>query len=240
MNWGLLKNKNCFITGATGGIGRELAKILAGKNCNLFLTGRNEKKLNQLKKELETDNEVKVGYQPGDLTNLEDIKKIIKKTREIFDSIDILINSAGIFISKSIQQSTIEDFENCFNVNIRAAFLFCKEFSQDMTRNKWGRIVNVGSSSSYEGFKNGSIYCASKHSILGLSRALNNELKDNNVRTYCVSPGSTKTDMGRLSNDQDFNTFLDPKEVAEFITFLILFDKEMIIDETRLSRMILK
>ena len=73
-----------------------------------------------------------------------------------------------------------------------------------------------------------------------MSRALHSELKEYNIRVLCVSPASTKTDMGKLSKDQDFNTFLDPKEVAEFIVFLIPFDSEMIVEETRLNRMILK
>lgn len=123
---------------------------------------------------------------------------------------------------------------------MRAPFLLCREFSKDMINKKWGRIVNLGSSSSYSGFKNGSIYCASKHAILGFSRAIHTELKENGVRTFCISPGSTKTKMARKSIDQNFDTFLDPREVAEFIVYVLTFDKEMISDEIRLNRMIVQ
>ena len=193
MNKKILENKNCLITGSTGGLGVEIAKELANRKCNLFLTGKNIKKLTQLKTQLNSStNNLKIEIESGDLNKLEDIYKIIKKVRTIFKSIDVLINCAGIFISKSVHESTLEEFDRVFNVNIRAPFLFCKEFSQDMLTKKWGRIINIGSSSSYSGFKNGSIYSSSKHAILGLSRSLHYELKEHNVRTFCVSPGSIK------------------------------------------------
>jgi NADP-dependent 3-hydroxy acid dehydrogenase YdfG len=106
-----------------------------------------------------------------------------------------------------------------------------------MVQQKWGRIVNLGSSSSYTGFKNGSIYCTTKHAILGLSRSLHAELKEDNVRCYCISPSSTRTDMGKISSDQNFETFLDPSDVAESIKFVISFDVNLVIDEIRLNRM---
>ena len=90
----------------------------------------------------------------------------------------------------------IDDFDKCFDINIKSAFILCKEFSQEMVSKKWGRIVNIGSSGAYNGRKKTIIYRATKHALLGLSRSLHNELKEYNVRTYCVSPGPIKTSMG--------------------------------------------
>ncbi len=233
-----LENKKCLITGATGGIGKEISKLLIDNGCDVFITGRNKNKLEKLQEELNSKN--KIGFESGDLTKKEDIQRIIKKIRTSFGEIDILINCAGIFFIEPLSTSKIEDFENCLKISVIAPFIFSKEFSQEMIRKKWGRIINIGSSSSYSGFKNGSIYCSSKHSILGLSRALHQELKENNVRVLCISPGSTQTDMGKLSTDQDFSTFLKPKEVAEYIIFAMKFDNELIIDESRLNRITLK
>ena len=241
METSCLKNKNCLITGATGGIGKEVSIQLADQSCNLFLTGRNKKKLESLKKLLIKNNpDINIEYKEGDLTRLSDIKNIVTNAKHHFGNIDILINCAGIFMIKSIGKSTVEDFDKSINLNVRAPFILSREFSKDMVSKKWGRIVLIGSSSSYSGFENGSVYCASKHSILGLSRALNIELKKKNVRVLCISPSSTKTDMGKISTDQDFNTFLNPKEVAEYVIFVLSFDNEMSIDESRLNRMIMK
>ena len=234
-----LENKNCFISGASGGLGEEIAKELASQKCNLFLTGRDGEKLSRIKENIKKsiNDKIKVEYEIGDLNNFEDIKKIITTSRKTFDNFDILINSSGIFLNKSIQDSSLEEFEKIFNVNIRAPFIFCKEFSADMIKNKWGRIINIGSSSSYSGFKNGSIYCSSKHAVLGLSRTLHDELKSENVRTFCISPGSIKTEMGKMTKDQNFETFLDPKEIAKYLVFIISCGKELISEEIRLNRM---
>ena len=131
----------------------------------------------------------------------------------------------------------MDDFEKSFNVNVRAPFIFSKEFSKDMIRKKWGRIINIGSSSSYSGFKDTSIYCSSKHAILGLSRSLHSELKSKNVRTIAISPGSIQTLMGKKVKNQKFEEFIDPVEIAEILVTCLSLDKNMVIDEIRLNRM---
>jgi len=230
-------NKNCFISGATGGLGTEIAKVLLSNGCNLFLTAKSRQKLIRLKQVLEEHNETsQIYFCEGNLSKLKDISRIITQAKNKLGTIDILINSAGIFLSKPIVQTSLDEYEKVFDTNIRAPFLFCKEFSKYMMKKKWGRIVNIGSSSSYQGFKNGSVYCSSKHSLLGLSRTLHTELKEYGIRTFCISPGSIKTRMGKLSKDQDFDTFLDPVEVAKYIEFIISFDKELVSEEIRLNR----
>jgi len=193
----------------------------------------------KLKKEIKKD-DIIVEIESVDLTNEKQIDKSIKKIRKTFGKIDILINTSGLFLIKSIDKTTIEEFEESFKINVRAPFIFSKEFSKDMKKSKWGRIVNIGSSSAYNGFKNSTAYCSSKHALLGFSRALFSELKEDNVRVYSISPGSTQTKMGKLSKDQKFETFLKPKEIAEYVEFVISFDKQLISEEIRLNRMEIK
>ena len=227
--------KNCLIIGASGGIGNAITKKLAEQNFNLFLIGKNENKLLKLKKEVENEN-IDVKIESVDLTNEKQIERSIKKIRKTFGKIDILINTPGSFLIKSIEKTSIEEFDEIFKINVRAPFIFSKEFSKDMKKSKWGRIVNIGSSSAYNGFKNSTAYCSSKHALLGFSRALFSELKENNVRVYSISPGSTQTKMGKLSKDQKFETFLKPKEIADYVEFVISFDNQLITEEIRLNR----
>ena len=241
MNENILEKKNCLITGATGGLGKEIAIELAKKNCNLFLTSI-EENLEELKQELEKlNNGILIKYQHSDLRKAEDVDNLIRKIREEFTSINILINCAGENHRKPLSESTLDEFDSCMNLNVRAPFILCKEFSKDMTEKKWGRIVNIASSSAHNGFKNAAIYCSSKHALLGLSRALFAELKDSNVRTFCVSPGSMKTRMAKedegLLAEHDYNTFMEPSEVAEFVTKIISYDNEMVSQEISLSRL---
>ena len=232
----MVVKKNCLIVGASGGIGNEITKKIAEQNYNLFLIGKNKSKLLKLKKEIKKD-DIIVEIESVDLTNEKQIDKSIKKIRKTFGKIDILINTPGSFLIKSIEKTSIEEFDEIFKINVRAPFIFSKEFSKDMKKSKWGRIVNIGSSSAYNGFKNSIVYCSSKHALLGFSRALFSELKENNIRVYSISPGSTQTKMGRLSKNQKFETFLKPEEIAEYVEFVISFDKQLISEEIRLNRM---
>jgi short-subunit dehydrogenase len=239
MNNLVLKNKNCFITGATGGLGKEIAKALAKYDCNLFLTSNDnvntEHFLNEIK---EINSTIKIIFEKGDLTNDEFLGNIIQKSKELGE-IDILVNSAGIFPLKSILDSSMKDFDKCFQINVRVPFRLIKEFSKNMMKKKWGRIINIGSSSAYIGVKDSSIYCSTKHALLGLSRSTFNELKEFNIRTFCISPGSMKTEMGKMSGEitnQNYDTFIDPKEVADYISTIISYDNEMISEEIRINR----
>jgi len=237
-----LKNKNCLLTGATGGLGKELAIHFAESGCNLFLTSRSNEKLGKLQNELKSlFPNLQIHFGAFDISVHNEIEKLIKSVRSAFTSTDILVNCAGIFPVKLLQESTINDFDKCFNVNIRAPFILCKEFSQDMVNKKWGRIVNIASSGAYNGRKKTSIYRSTKHALLGFSRSIHSELKEHNVRTFCISPGPIKTPMGNEiikyeNQNENFESFMNPTEIAEFITHIISYDSEMISEEVRLSR----
>ena len=211
-----LKNKKVLITGATGGIGNSLVKKFYDEKSEIIASGTNEEKLQNLKKEIESSTpDIKIYYFAADISENGEIDKLIQEVREKISSIDILVNCAGIFPVKELADYTIDDFDRCFSINVRVPFILCKEFAQDMVKSKWGRIVNIASSSAYKGFRNTSIYCASKHALLGLSRSIHSELKEHNVRTFCVSPGPIKTSMGHEiikkenPNDKMFSNFCD-------------------------------
>jgi len=240
----IFEGKRCIITGATGGLGKQIAKEFAQVGCNLFLTGRSNEKLELLKNELKTENQgIEIFYCSSDLTKIESVTNLIKNIREKFSSIDVLINCAGNFPVKSLSESTIEEYDSCMNLNVRAPFVLSKEFSKDMIKNKWGRIVNIASSGAYNGLKNTSIYRSSKHALLGLTRSLTNELKEFNVRTYCFSPGPMKTEMGKEiinkeNHNERFETFMQTNEIAEFLIFAISFENNLISPEIRVGRII--
>src|SRR3989338_6504796 len=116
MNTSVLNNKNCFLTGATGGLGEQIAVQLAERNCNLFLTATNKKNLENLsKKILAVNNDISVFYEPADLSSLDDIKNLINKSHSAFNTIDVLVNCAGILPIKLISDSTLDDFEKCIS-----------------------------------------------------------------------------------------------------------------------------
>lgn len=221
--------KVALITGASGGLGSAIAKEMSKKGIHVFLTGQNEKKLFSVSKSI---GDTCIGFESVDLKNVKDIVKICNKVKP-----DILVNSAGVFPVKSIEDTTYQEYNDCFDINVRAPFFMTKECIQHMKQRKWGRIINIGSSSAYAGFANTSVYCSSKHALLGMTRSMFNELKNENIRAYCISPGSIKTEMGKNVIGQDFNTFMDPEEISKFILEIIEYNGNMICEEVRLNRM---
>ena len=238
----MLTNKSVFITGASGGLGSRIALEFARKGCNLYLTGQNEERLLSLVKEIRQEAEMckNIFFKTGNLEDSEQLSNIINDAKSKVGEIDILINCAGVFIVKPLGSTSNLDFDNSFNLNVKVPFVLCREFIDSMVKNKWGRIINIGSSSSYNGFKETSVYCASKHALLGLTRSLHDEYSHKNVRVFCFSPGSIKTEMGKKVKNQDFETFISPEEIARYIVFSVSFDKEMVSNEIQLKRMFLQ
>lgn len=242
MRFDIFKNTNVFITGATGGLGREICALLVRYGCNLFMTSTSEDKLIHLKNSLLNNNEdSEIYFGTGRLENTEDVFNLCEQVKQKFDNkIDIIINCAGIFPLQSLSDTALHDYERCMNINVRAPFLFSQQLTHGMRQRKWGRIVNIGSSSSYNGSPDAGIYCISKHALLGLSRSLFQELKKDNVRVYSYSPGSIRTEMGSTDKRQDYSTFLDPQEVAEYILFMMSYNSELISEEVRVNRMVVQ
>jgi len=233
----ILKGKTALITGAYSGLGREISIALAKNGCNLFLVGRTPKKLTDFCEELKSYNyDIEIKSKPVNLRSNITMSYLGTTNTHI----DILINNGGVFPIKNILDSSNEDFDNCFDINVRTPFILSRDLGQKMLDTGWGRIVNIGSSSSYNGSSDTGVYCASKHALLGLSRSLYEEFKNTGVRVFTVSPGSMQTPMGATDTRQDYSTFIDPKEVAEYIVFIISYDKEMISEEIRLNRTIIK
>jgi 3-oxoacyl-[acyl-carrier protein] reductase len=236
VNTEILKGKCAFISGATGGIGGAIALTLAKEGCNLFLTSTND---NRLKKVIDECKKFGVQVESccGDLSIETNIYNIINNVKEKYKGIDILVNAAGIFPYEDLFDIDDKSYTKVMDINFKSAFLFTRIFSKYMTTKKWGRIINIGSSSAYSGFGGTSLYCASKHALLGFSRAIHDELKGFNVRTYYISPSSTKSRMGKATKNQDFETFLDPDDIAKYVIFSISFDSNIMSEEIFLKRM---
>jgi NAD(P)-dependent dehydrogenase (short-subunit alcohol dehydrogenase family) len=232
----VLAGKRCLVTGATGGLGTEITRALSRRGARIFLTGRNPAAVDAGTRAAGHG----AAGAAADLRSPEGITALVAAVRAAFGGIDVLVNNAGVFPVKTLADSSAADYEECFAVNVRAPFLLARAFAPEMAAAGWGRILNIGSSSAYAGFKETSLYCASKHALLGLSRALHDELKSSGVRVLCASPGSVQTPMGRLVKNQDFSTFLDPAEVADIAVDLLARDGLMAVDEIRLNRMTIR
>tara|TARA_R110002020_G_scaffold418402_1_gene627648 strand:+ start:1342 stop:2067 length:726 start_codon:yes stop_codon:yes gene_type:complete len=236
----ILKGKNVLITGATGGLGSSLAAAYYEKGCNLILTARDKNKLNDLKSQLEASSELSgtVVIDKCDFQNVNSVKELSKRIKNSVGRIDVLVNCAGIFTINAIDEVEIEDYQKCIDINLTAPIILIQEFIEEMKKNSWGRIINIASSSAYGAAPNTSVYSATKHALLGLSRSLYKELKPHGIRVICVSPGTIKTPMGKevTKLGQDYDTFMDAEEVSRYIVFNTELNNHMISEEIRLNR----
>lgn len=235
IDYSCLKGKLAFISGATGAIGSEIAISLANAGVNLVISGSNQEGLLKLKNKLPND----VAVIVGDVSQQSEVFRIIDEIL-LLGNIDILVNCAGVFPQKNISELGIDEYNKVMNINLNAPYFLSAALSKNMIKNKWGRIVNIGSASSYAGFKNTIAYCASKHGILGMSLAMHDELKEFGVRVYCISPSSTQGKMGLETKGQDYTTFLDPKEVSDYVLFAIAQDGNAMSQEIFIKRMYLR
>lgn len=235
-----LRGKLALITGSTGGLGTSLAKSFAENGINLLLTSTNIIELKNLQKELNKkfkSIEIEI-IQCNLIDDYLSFLNYFEKGGKFGNSnVDILVNNAALFPVKELIQTSNEEIVQTMWLNSTIPILLTKKFIHNMISNKFGRIINIGSSSSYSGFKDTVTYCSSKHAILGFSRALHQELKNYNLRVYCVSPGSLKTDMGLKVVGQKYETFIDCDELSSLIIDLIKYNKNMIPDEIRVNRM---
>jgi NAD(P)-dependent dehydrogenase (short-subunit alcohol dehydrogenase family) len=216
-------------------LGQANAAELALPGCRIFWPGRSPARLAHPQRAHRARG-LDTHAEAADLAEIANVERLARRAVELMGQVDILVNSAGIFPVAALEESTITDYELCFAVNVRAPFLLMRSLAPAMAQRRWGRIVNIGSSSAYAGFKDTAVYCASKHALLGLSRSLYQEYKERGVRVFCVSPGSIQTEMGRKVRGQIFETFIRPEEVARYLSFMISFDGEMISEEVRLNR----
>ena len=160
----------------------------------------------------------------------------LEKIKNFCPDVNVLINNAGIFPLMDIVNSTIKDYDDCFKVNVKVPFILMNLYMKKMIESKNGIILNILSSSAYNGSKDTGIYCASKHALLGLSRSAFLECRGTGVRVCSISPGSMQTPMGETDKRQDFTTFIETEGVAEFIKHVIVSNKSLVYDEVKINR----
>jgi len=216
-----VKGKNIIITGGSLGIGKETARTLVQKGANVLITGRLESRL------------IKAKHYTGaniiefDISDHENISENAVKCIDILNGrVDVLINNAGIGVRKSINELKIEDFLKVFNVNVFGLALFTKEIVPHMMKESYGTIINIGSTASLKGYKNGSIYSSSKFAVRCLTQCWQAELRPHNIRVCQINPSEVTTAFGNLERvEREYvNNKLTPKEISHSIVSVIEMD----------------
>lgn len=195
--------KIAIVTGASKGIGRQIAKTLAKENIQVIANyNKSEEEILKLKNELEEEN-IQVDIKKADVSKRKEAKELVEYVLSRYGKIDILINNAGISEYKLFTEETDQDWERVINTNLYSAFVMSQEVIPNMIQNKKGCIINISSVWGMVGGALEVIYSVSKAGMDGLTKALAKELGPSNIRVNSIAPGIIKTSMNsNLSKEE--------------------------------------
>lgn len=222
-------NKIALVTGATSGIGKATAKILAQNNYNVIITGRRDDRLGKLAVEIIEKLGADCYPLCFDIRNQEETEDAFYSLPEEWQQIDLLVNNAGLAAGlEPIHEGDITDWQQMIDTNIKGLLYISKIVSKIMVERKNGHIINVGSVAGKETYANGTVYCGTKHAVEALTKGMRIDLNPYGIKVGSVCPGAVETEfsMVRLkdnkANEKVYAGFepLIADDIAEAILFM--------------------
>ena len=222
-----LNNRVAVVTGGAQGFGLAITERFIKAGAKVIIWDIEEK---AAKNAIEKINSENVSYQIVDVTNFETVKKNLSEVEKNFGKIDIFINNAGIAgMNTTVADYPLDEWKKVMNLNLNSVFYCCKAVVPFMTRNNYGRIVNIASIAGKEGNPNASAYSTSKAGVIGLTKSLGKELAQKNIAVNCVTPAAAKTRIFDQMTEEHINYMLSKiprnkfakvEELASLVTWL--------------------
>lgn len=223
--------KIALITGATSGIGRATALLLAENGYNLIITGRRTELLDTLKKEIEVKYKADILPLCFDIRDKVQVDDAVAHLPERWKKIDVLINNAGLAAGLNhIQDGDEDDWERMIDTNIKGLLYITRRIAPMMVEQKAGHIINIGSIAGTEVYENGNVYCATKHAVNALTKAMRIDLLKSNIKVTQIRPGMVETEFSiiRFHGDEEKAknvyagvTPLFAEDIAQTILFIL-------------------
>jgi len=234
-------NQIALITGATAGIGKATALLLAQNNFNLILTGRRKERLVTLQKEIAKNNQSKVLILNFDIRSLAETENAIKSLPEEWKKIDVLINNAGLAAGlNTVQDGVVDDWERMIDTNVKGLLYITRLVSPLMIERSQGHIINISSIAGKEIYPLGNVYCATKHAVQSVTQGMRMDMLKHGIKVSSVCPGAVETEFSLVRFHGDKNkarqvykgfTPLFARDIAETILFIIKRPKHVNIDD---------
>ena len=191
----LLKGKNVLITGGSRGIGKSIVQVLIKNGANVgFTYSSSEDAANKISKELSSDSIKCIAYK-SDASQLDECEKLVECFLNDFETIDVLINNAGITKDNLLMRMNEQDFDKVIEINLKSVFNMTKATQRVFLKNRNGSIINMSSVVGVKGNAGQSNYAASKAGIIGFSKSIALELGSRNIRCNVIAPGFIRTEM---------------------------------------------
>jgi NADP-dependent 3-hydroxy acid dehydrogenase YdfG len=219
---GRLENKVAVITGASAGIGQAAARALGREGARLVLTARRRERLDALVSELRqmgSDGTIVLGDAREEQTAID----VAREGKRAFGRIDILVNNVGVGNYKNLVDTSLDDYVEMMDVNVRSGFLFSRHIVPVMIEQHDGLLLFVSSMAGVYGFAGEAVYCATKFAQVGFAQGLDKELRPHGIRVGTINPGGVKTEFalgkGRTEAGVEKSEMLEAEDVAEAVLF---------------------
>ncbi len=223
--------KIALITGATSGIGKATAEILAQNGYNLILTGRRMELLTDLSSSIQKQTEAKVHLLNFDVRDLQATEKALNSIPTEWSDISVLINNAGLAVGLNpVHEGVVDDWERMIDTNVKGLLYVSKIISPQMVAKQAGHIINISSIAGHEYYPNGAAYCGTKHAVKAITKAMRMELLPYGIKVSAISPGMVDTEFSlvrfkgdKIKADNVYQglTPLYAQNIAESILFMV-------------------
>lgn len=188
-----------MITGASSGFGEAIALTMAKENCKLILTARREDRLMQVCNKIKETTDSQVFPIVFDVRDEAACERAINSIPEDFRNIDVLVNNAGLAVELDpIHKGALEDWERMIDTNIKGLLYITRLVAPLMVERKSGHIINLGSTASHEVYTGGGVYCATKHAVLALSKAMRTDFLPYGIKVTMIAPGAAETEFSNV------------------------------------------
>ena len=231
-----LDGRVAIVTGAGRGIGRSVALTLAWNGACVALVARTKRELLDVRKEIE-----KAGGEAtvfcADVSKEKEIVALVRGVLKRFKRLDILVNNAGVGMFGPLEKTSTRIWDEVMAVNARGPFLLCREAIPHLRKREESWIVNIASVVGIKGYSNQSVYSASKHAVMGMTKALGKEVQKDGIRVHAVCPGGVDTEMvARARPDIDRSDLMQSQEIADIVLFLVTRRGNAVIDQIDVRR----
>ncbi len=199
-------NKTILITGATSGFGKAIAEKFAAEKWNCIITGRRKERLNELAQQLISAYKINVLPLAFDVSKKEEVFVVINNLKDEWCNIDVLVNNAGLAAGRDLfDKASIEDWDTMIDTNVKGLLYVSKAVIPFMIKNKKGHIINIGSTAAKEVYKEGNVYCATKHAVNAISEAQRIDLLQHKIKVTAIHPGAAETEFSlvRFKGDEE-------------------------------------
>lgn len=230
--------KRALITGGSRGIGLQIAKKLTENGIDVCIAGRDDKSLAQAKDLLlETPLSGDVHTIQIDLEDPEAPEQLIREATGKLGGLDLLVNNAGICLNLPLEQTSMEAWDTIMHINARAPYFLCKHALPWLRKSLVPTIIQMASVAGHSGYESQSAYVASKHALIGFTKAFAKEVQHEDIRLYTLSPGGVATDMiGTARPDLDTTDLIDPEEISDIVWFILTHRGNAMVDHLMIRR----